>query len=133
NPISMAAPAGDSAVVLDMTTSGTAEGKVRVAKQKGEMISEGLLIDGLGNPSCNPDAYYNEPCGALLPLGSPLLGHKGFGLSVMMDILCGMLSNSGVCRTDLPRGANGVWLQLYEIERFLPRAQFDAWMDTYFQ
>ena len=45
NPISIAAPAGDDPLVLDMTTSATAEGKLRVSKQKGELIPEGLIID----------------------------------------------------------------------------------------
>ena len=130
NPICMAAPWGGAAVVLDMTTSATAEGKLRVAHQKGEMVGEGLLIDGHGNPSTNPADYYNKPYGAILPLGGSM-GHKGFGLSVMIDIFCGILSGSGIARTDLPRGANGVWLQLLEIERFLPRAEYDRWMQTY--
>jgi uncharacterized oxidoreductase len=131
NPLSIAAPARGDALVLDMTTSATAEGKLRVAKQKGEMVADGLIIDGHGKPSCDPNAYYNKPFGSILPLGGALMGHKGFGLSVMIDVLCGILSNSGVCRTDLPRGANGVWLQLLEIERFLPRADYDRWMDCY--
>jgi uncharacterized oxidoreductase len=131
NPISIAAPAGDDALVLDMTTSATAEGKLRVSKQKGELIPEGLIIDGYGNPSNDPNAYYNKPFGSILPLGGALMGHKGFGLSVMIDVLCGMLSGSGVCRDDLPRGANGVWLQLLRVEQFLPRAEYDRWMDRY--
>ncbi|WP_437203677.1 Ldh family oxidoreductase [Planctomicrobium sp. SH664] len=133
NPISIAAPAGRDALVLDMTTSATAEGKLRVSKQKGEMIPEGLIIDGHGQPSCDPNAYYNKPYGAILPLGGALMGHKGFGLSVMVDVLCGILSGSGVCREDLPRGANGVWLHLLEIERFLPRSEYDRWMATYLE
>lgn len=133
NPISIAAPAGNDAIILDMTTSATAEGKLRVAKQKGEMIPEGLIIDGQGIPSCDPNSYYNKPYGSILPLGGASMGHKGFGLSVMIDVLCGILSNSGVCRTDLPRGANGVWMQFYEIERFLPRADYDRWMDCYME
>lgn len=131
NPISMAAPAGEDALVLDMTTSATAEGKLRVSKQKGEMIAEGLVIDGYGRPSCDPNAYYDTPLGSILPLGGALMGHKGFGLSVMIDVLCGILSGSGVCRDDLPRGANGVWLHLLEIENFIPRASYDRWMQTY--
>ena len=59
------------------------------------------------------------------------MGHKGFGLSVMIDVLCGMLSGSGVCRDDLPRGANGVWLHLIEVEHFLPRSEYDRWMACY--
>ncbi len=133
NPISIAAPAGSDALVLDMTTSATAEGKLRVSKQKGEMVGEGLIIDGYGHPSCDPNAYYNKPFGSILPLGGTSMGHKGFGLSVMIDVLCGILSNSGVCRTDLPRGANGVWMQFFEVERFLPRADYDRWMGTYLE
>jgi hydroxycarboxylate dehydrogenase B len=131
NPISMAAPGTDGNIVLDMTTSATAEGKLRVAHQKGELVPEGMIIDGLGNPSTNPADYYNKPYGSILPLGGPLLGHKGYGLSVMIDIFCGMLSGSGVCRTDLPRGANGAWLYLVDIEQFLPRADYDCLMQTY--
>jgi len=133
NPISIAAPAGSDALVLDMTTSATAEGKLRVSKQKGERISDGLIIDGYGKPSCDPNAYYDKPFGSILPLGGALMGHKGFGLSVMIDVLCGILSNSGVCRTDLPRGANGVWMQFLQIERFLPRSDYDRWMETYIE
>lgn len=131
NPISMAAPGREGNIVLDMTTSATAEGKLRVSHQKGESVPEGMIIDGHGKPSTNPGDYYNKPYGAILPLGGPLLGHKGYGLSVMVDVFCGMLSGSGVCRTDLPRGANGVWLQLLDIEQFLPRGDYDALMTTY--
>lgn len=131
NPISIAAPCGDDALVLDMTTSATAEGKLRVSYQKGESISEGLIIDGYGRPSTNPADYYTKPYGAILPLGGALMGHKGFGLSVMIDVVCGILSGSGVARDDLPRGANGVWLHLLNIEEFLPRAEYDTWMQRY--
>ncbi|MEZ6066073.1 MAG: Ldh family oxidoreductase [Planctomycetaceae bacterium] len=131
NPISIAAPGESEALVLDMTTSATAEGKLRVSHQKGESVPEGLIIDGLGNPSTDPGAYYTKPFGSILPLGGAMLGHKGFGLSVMIDVVCGMLSNSGIARTDLPRGANGVWLYLLDIEQFLPRAEYDAWMHKY--
>jgi uncharacterized oxidoreductase len=130
NPISMAAPWGDSALVLDMTTSASAEGKVRVAFQKGERLPEGWIIDAHGNPSTDPAVFYADPPGALLPLGGPL-GFKGFGMSVMIDVFSGILSGSGVCRTDLPRGANGVWLYLVDINQFLPPSEYDAWITKY--
>lgn len=131
NPISLAAPARGDALVLDMTTSATAEGKLRVAYQKGESVPDGLIIDPAGNPSTKPAAFYDAPGGAILPLGGPLLGHKGYGLSVMVDVFCGILSGSGVARDDLPRGANGVWLLLIDIERLLPRSEYDGWIDRY--
>jgi len=131
NPISLAAPAGDDALVLDMTTSATAEGKLRVAHQKGESVPDGLIIDGDGRPATNPAAFYDAPVGAILPLGGPLMGHKGYGMSVMIDVFCGILSGSGVARDDLPRGSNGVWLMLIDIERLLPRAEYDGWIERY--
>lgn len=131
NPISIAAPCQADALVLDMTTSATAEGKLRVSHQKGESIPPGLIIDGRGNPSTNPGDYYNKPYGSILPLGGASMGHKGFGLSVMIDVVCGILSGSGIGRDDLPRGANGVWLHLLSIEQFIPRREYDAWMEKY--
>jgi hydroxycarboxylate dehydrogenase B len=59
------------------------------------------------------------------------MGHKGYGLSVMIDVFCGILSGSGVARDDLPRGSNGVWLMLIDIERLLPRAEYDGWIERY--
>ena len=89
-----------------MTTSATAEGKLRVAHQKGESVPDGLIIDGqrtARRPTRPPST--TRPVGAILPLGGPLMGHKGYGLSVMIDVFCGILSGSGVARDDLPRGA----------------------------
>ncbi|MHC4876262.1 MAG: Ldh family oxidoreductase [Planctomycetota bacterium] len=128
NPISMSAPWGDTALVLDMTTSATAEGKVRVALQKGDSVPEGWIIDANGNPTTNPAKLYDG--GALLPLGGPL-GFKGFGLSVMIDVFGGMLSGSGICRDDLPRGANGVWMYFVDLTQFIERSEFDALLERY--
>lgn len=130
NPISMAAPWDGDALLLDMTSSATAEGKVRVAFQAGKSIPDGWILDAEGNPSTNPADLYGPPAGSILPLGGAM-AHKGFGLSVMIDVFGGMLSGSGVCRTDLPRGANGVWMYLVDVEQFLPRDEFDALMETY--
>ena len=131
NPVSLAAPRGDFPLVLDMTTSATAEGKLRVAHQKGESVGEGLVIDGQGRPTTNPGDFYNgDPPGAILPLGGAM-GFKGFGLSVMVDIFAGILSGSGICRTDLPRGANGVWMSFLDVDKFLPRSEYDALVETY--
>ncbi len=136
NPISIAAPRSikngrnDQPLVLDMTTSASAEGKLRVAYQKGEQVPEGWIIDAEGHPTTDPSTFYVEPGGALLPLGGPL-GFKGFGMSVMVDVLAGMLSGSGVCRTDVPRGANGVWMQFLDVSQFVDPAEYDVLMERY--
>lgn len=130
NPITIAAPWGDSAFVLDMTTSASAEGKLRVAFQKGESVPEGWIIDAEGNPTTDPATYYADPAGALLPLGGPL-GFKGYGMSVMIDVFSGVLSGSGVCRDDLPRGANGVWMYLVDIAQFVSKDDYAAQVENY--
>ena len=128
NPISMSAPWGDDAFVLDMTTSATAEGKLRVAHQKGESVPEGMIIDKDGNPTTDPGDYYEG--GTLLPLGGPL-AFKGYGMSVMIDLFAGAMSGSGLCRTDLPRGANGVWMYLVDVNQFIDDSEYSPLIDTY--
>jgi len=130
NPISAAVPCRDEAILLDMTTSATAEGKLRVAFQKGESVPEGLMLNGYGKPSTDPGEYYAEPNGSILPLGG-IMAHKGYGLSVMVDMFAGVLSGAGIARTDLPRGVNGLWIHLMDVEQFMPRAQYDEWIEKY--
>ncbi|KAL7643190.1 UNVERIFIED_CONTAM: hypothetical protein RMT77_006480 [Armadillidium vulgare] len=92
NPLAVAAPAnnGDS-FVLDMATSAVAVGKIEVQRRKEEPIPEGWAIDQDGN--LTTDAAKGA-VGALMPLGGPEItsGYKGYGLSMMVEIFCGMLS-----------------------------------------
>ena len=89
NPIAIGFPTHDShPVVLDFATTKVAGGKVMLAKAKGEQIPSGCLIDKDGNPSTNPDDFFEG--GALLPFG----GHKGFGIMVAAEILGRILSGA---------------------------------------
>ena len=128
NPISMATPWKEDPFVLDMTTSATAEGKIRVASQAGELIPEGLIVDEFGNSATDPNAFYQG--GAILPLGGAL-GFKGYGLGVMLDIFCGVLSGAGVARDDVTPSTNGVWLQLIDIKQVVSSQDYESMMNTY--
>lgn len=130
NPIAFSAPWNEQPLVLDMTSSATAEGKVRVAFQKGVPVPEGWIIDAKGNPTTNPADLYGPLLGSILPLGGAL-GFKGFGLSVMIDVFAGMLSGSGVCRDDLPRGANGVWMYLIKVDHVTEMSAYKSLIETY--
>ena len=91
NVISMAAPTKEEApFVLDMATGVIAGGKLELATRYGTLIPEGWEIDIDGNPVTEVD----KATGGILPLGgTPRLGaYKGFGLTVMVDILCSILS-----------------------------------------
>ncbi|HLW11639.1 MAG TPA: malate/lactate/ureidoglycolate dehydrogenase [Casimicrobiaceae bacterium] len=87
NPISIGVPvAGGDPVILDVTTSTVAEGKLMVALNKGEQVPDGWIIDRDGLPTTDPKAFYDG--GALLTIGA----HKGSGLSIVTDLLAGALS-----------------------------------------
>lgn len=89
NPIAAGVPvAGGEPLVLDIATSVIAEGKIQVARNKGEKLPAGMVLNGLGQPTDDPDAFYAQPPGAILPFG----GHKGSGLSFFCEILAGSLS-----------------------------------------
>ena len=87
NPVSIGVPvAGRDPVVLDVTTSMVAEGKLMVAVNKGEQVPSGWIIDKQGAPTTEPKDFYAG--GALLTVG----GHKGSGLSIVTDLLAGAVS-----------------------------------------
>jgi uncharacterized oxidoreductase len=87
NPITVGVPvAGGDPVVLDVTTSMVAEGKLFVASNKGEQVPPGWIIDRHGKPTTDPKDFYDG--GALLTVGA----HKGSGLSIIVDLLAGAIS-----------------------------------------
>jgi LDH2 family malate/lactate/ureidoglycolate dehydrogenase len=89
NPYSIGVPArGRGPIVFDGSTSMIAEGKVRVARAKRTSLPPGCIIDKDGNPSTNPEDFYAG--GALLHLGGEVAAHKGFGLSMLSALLCGL-------------------------------------------
>jgi uncharacterized oxidoreductase len=87
NPITIGVPvaAGDP-VILDVTTSMVAEGKLMVALNRGERVPEGWIIDKHGRPTTAPNDFYDG--GALLTVG----GHKGSGMSIVTDLLAGAIA-----------------------------------------
>jgi len=88
NPLSIAAPIGkEFPFVLDMATTATSVGKIRVAAQKEEKIPEGWALDAEGRPTTDPNEALK---GVLLPMGGP----KGYGLALAIDIVCGVLSGA---------------------------------------
>jgi hydroxycarboxylate dehydrogenase B len=89
NPIAASAPGPDGvSLVLDISTSAIAEGKIQVAQNRGERLPPGCTIDSEGRPNQDPAVFYGPPVGALLPIG----GHKGYGLSIFCEIFAGALS-----------------------------------------
>lgn len=102
NPICISMPGGkDGPFVLDFGTSATAEGKVRVKKIAGQEVPAGWLLDPDGNPTTNPNDLYGDPPGTILPMGGDQ-AYKGFGLSFMIEMICGALSGGQCAYPDPP-------------------------------
>ena len=124
NPIAFAAPSGHAwPILVDLTTSVMPEGKVRLAQVEGRSMPEGCLVDADGNPTTDPGVLYRNPRGALLPLGGPV-GHKGTGLSLMSELLGGVLSGAGTAGPGAKDFGNGLCFQAINIADFLPLDEF---------
>jgi LDH2 family malate/lactate/ureidoglycolate dehydrogenase len=87
NPIAFAAPTPDGVFNLDMATSQVAMNKVFNARSEGRAIPEGWGVDERGEPTTDPNAAV---------FGVPLGGYKGYGLALMVEVLCGVLAGAGV-------------------------------------
>ncbi len=130
NPISIAAPTrNDEPIVLDITSSVVAQGKIRVAVNRGESIPLGWLINGKGEPTTDPHDLNGPPPGALLPLGG-IAGHKGFALGLMIDVLGGALSGAGCSGSGTTRIQNGVLMITIDIAKFTPIEDFYSRVDA---
>ena len=123
NPLGGGAPRPDGAeLVMDMATSTIAEGKIKVARSKGEALPPGLIMNGHGEPSTSPEEYYAQPPGALLPMA----GHKGFALSLFCEVMAGALTGAGCSKPGVERVANGFMAFLLDPVAFCGAEFFES-------
>jgi LDH2 family malate/lactate/ureidoglycolate dehydrogenase len=96
NVLSASAPSRVEAPFrLDMSAAVAATGKVRQARDRGEPVPEGWLADEDGRPVIDPGAYFSGAARLQFLGGGPATGgHKGYGLAILADVLCGVLSGA---------------------------------------
>ena len=127
NPLAFAIPArNEPAFVLDFATTTVPRGKIEVYNRKEKQLNPGWAIDADGHETLDPQTALK---GALLPLGGFGVdngGHKGYGLGLLVDILCGVLSG-GAFGTDLPLPTDGP--QPGKISHFFGAFRIDAFRD----
>ena len=106
NPIAIGLPGGaeDRDFILDMSTSAAAIGKIRLDYMAGQPSKSGLLQDCEGRPTTDPAVMFEDPKGALLPMGGAQ-AYKGFGLSMAIDLLV-----AGLCGGFAPKAPDGTQL-----------------------
>ena len=125
NPLSVATPGGEMPVVLDMSTTVVARGKIRRAQRLKERIPLGWALDARGVPTDDPEAAMK---GTLLPIGGP----KGYGMAFFIDLISGLLSGSSYARElktfHKPEGPTGVGVTTLaiDISRFMPLDTFSS-------
>ena len=135
NPFSYAVPAGrEKPVFLDIATSVVAASKAISAKALGQPVPPGWLVDKEGIPTTDPSRYPEE--GALLPMA----GHKGYGLALMIEILCATLTGADMLGEvklwleDHPGPLNqGHAFMAIDIKKFMPAHRFKERMDRMIQ
>jgi uncharacterized oxidoreductase len=125
NPLCIAlpGPAPDRPIIADMATSRIAMGKVRVARNKGEQVTAGTLLDSEGKPTTDPHVMYRRPRGALMTFGE----HKGYALAFICEMLAGAVTGSGTMRPerqDAESVTNGMLTIAIDPSRLVDR----AWM-----
>lgn len=129
NPIAIGLPTGNGSLVLDISTSAVANGKLKVARLSNKPVPLGWIQDAQGRPTTDPNVMLADPPGSLLPFGGDQ-AYKGFGLGLMFDILIGGLSG-GFC-PPAPEGTqewNNVLLVAWDPSRCAGREHFVAEAD----
>ena len=123
NPISIAIPSElEGPLYLDMATSAAAAGKIAVAVARNEKVPDGWVIGSDGKPTNDPRQLRQG--GALLPMGGPDGGYKGYGLAVMVEILCGLLTGLGFGVEPTGRHNDGCFMAVFKVDAFRPLAEF---------
>jgi LDH2 family malate/lactate/ureidoglycolate dehydrogenase len=130
NPISYAIPAGkEPPIALDIATTVVAQGKVKLAAQKGETMPVGWMIDKKGQPLTDPKRSGE---GFLLPIG----GYKGYGLNVVIGMLAGVLNGATFGRNVVDftkdvatKNNSGHMILAIRVDNFQPVAAFKNEMD----
>jgi len=133
NPFTVGIPVpGDDPILLDFATSVMAQGKARVAYNKGEQMPAGRLIDDKGNPTTDPKFAVVEPHGAIVTIGE----HKGYGLAVVCELLGGALAAGMTCHepaTGAKRVLNGMLTIIFDPSRLASGALFGSEMKAFLE
>ena len=131
NPFTVGIPVpGGDPILLDFATSVMAQGKARVAYNKGEQIPAGRMIDDKGMPTTDPKFAVVDPVGAIVAFGE----HKGYGMAVVCELLGGALAAGMACRgpaSGQRRVLNGMLTILFDPAKLADGALFASEMQGF--
>ncbi len=124
NPLAAGLPTDKGwPIIIDISTATVALGRLKQAVNWDEEIPEGWIVEENGETSTDPASFFRkENPSAILPLGGLLRGHKGYALSLLVDILSGGLSGTGLSSGDPEHPeSNGVFMLVLNPENFFGR------------
>jgi len=129
NPMCFAVPADNELpFVLDMATTTAAAGKLELAARLGKAIPGGWALDEKADQTYDPRVA--QKARRLLPLGGTREGgnHKGYGLAIVVEILCGVLTGT-LTALNANQDPRGHFFGAIRIDSFRPAAEFKQDMD----
>ena len=123
-PIGFGCPSGYKwPLMIDITTSAMPEGKIRDYMFNNKRLHEKCIVDKYGKFTNDPNKLYDDSNGAILPLGG-IFGHKGYALTILIEILAGGLTSSGYVNEKNNKQGNGVFFIIIDIEKFINYEEF---------
>jgi uncharacterized oxidoreductase len=129
NPIAAGIPMKNAPpMLLDISACTIAEGKIKVALNKGVQVPENCIIDAHGQPTTDPKVFYANPPGSILSIA----GHKGYGLAMLCEVLAGALTGGGCSNPqNADRVVNGMLSILLDPGFFQSVAGFSAEIERF--
>jgi LDH2 family malate/lactate/ureidoglycolate dehydrogenase len=128
NPIAVGIPTSRDPILIDISASVTTNGmtnRMKAAKIKGE---HDWWLDAQGEPTNDPAVLFTNPPGTILPLGGLDVGHKGYGLALMVEAMTGGLAGYG--RADVTEGwGASVMVRISDPAAFGGAAEFNGQTD----
>jgi LDH2 family malate/lactate/ureidoglycolate dehydrogenase len=130
DPLAAGWPSPLGPVMIDVSMSITTNGLTNRLRAEGRQFDTPMLLTAEGQPSRDPNAFFTDPPGSLLPLGGVEAGHKGFALALLVEALTSALGGYG--RADAPSGwGAAVFVMAIDPARFAGLPAFEretGWM-----
>jgi L-lactate dehydrogenase len=120
NPIAFGIPTPGDPVLIDFSASTIAANALQEYRARGEALPGRYVLDADGQPTDDPRALAGDRPGSILPLGGVDLGHKGFGLGLMVEALTAGLSGYGRSSAP-PTTNNAVFVMILDPQAFAGR------------
>lgn len=117
DPLAVGIPAEPHPILIDTSTASVSNRRIERARRAGTRLPFPALIDAQGRPTDDPEAFFADPPGAIMPVGGAELGHKGFAFAILVEALTSGLAGIGRA-SDGKSGGSNIFLQVIDAAGF---------------